>query len=60
MFHLAGNHKLGQTVGHVADIKDTLGGIGNVDVGDVFGAVHTHWLLLSININISKTYFNAL
>jgi len=40
MCHFIANHELGQTVGHVADIKDALGGIGNVDVGDVLGAVH--------------------
>ena len=37
---IAANNELGQAVGHVADIKDALTDVGNVDLKDVIGAIH--------------------
>lgn len=38
--YISANHELPTAVGHVADIKDGLSDIGNVDLKDIFGAVH--------------------
>ena len=38
--HVIANDELGKAVGHVADIKDALSGLGDVDLKDVFGSIH--------------------